>query len=317
MSWFPIALGLVLALLPAGGYYAQALFGLGGARFALFVARGRFPLTLAAVACGVWALASGMESGAHLVAFAGLLLMGLAWGLFVVISRRAIDSRFVPLDDPSPTHDPLPPGSIVIGVELGGRARAYSVELVAARHVVNDVVGGVPVSVTYCPLAQAASVVRATVDDRRLYLHAAAPWRGHFLLAESTGPAWSQLTGQAAGAPAPPLELLPAELTSWERWKSRHPETELVALPADPGECAPPPVGLGDDPALAAMVVLGGARAGVELEPLLANPEQRVEPGGTPVTIRRDPADGTISATLADGTPAPVIVLRRAVWRRL
>ena len=40
-------------------------------------------------------------------------------------------------------------GEMVIGVEVGGSARAYSVDLLANREIVNDVVGGVAIAVTW------------------------------------------------------------------------------------------------------------------------------------------------------------------------
>ena len=56
----------------------------------------------------------------------------------------------------------------VIGVTAGGRHRAYLVRalsLGAKSHIVNDVVGGVPVSVTYCDIYTCT----------RLFIEASAP----------------------------------------------------------------------------------------------------------------------------------------------
>ncbi len=49
----------------------------------------------------------------------------------------AADARFLEDDDE------------VLGLLVGGSARAYPVPMIAYHHVVNDVVGGVPVAVTY------------------------------------------------------------------------------------------------------------------------------------------------------------------------
>ncbi len=46
----------------------------------------------------------------------------------------------------------------VIGLEINGDARAYPIRLLMWHEIVNDTVGGVPVSVTYCPLCNAAIV---------------------------------------------------------------------------------------------------------------------------------------------------------------
>jgi hypothetical protein len=41
------------------------------------------------------------------------------------------------------------PGEMVLGVELNGEARAYSIELLAQHEIDNDTIGGQPIAVTY------------------------------------------------------------------------------------------------------------------------------------------------------------------------
>ena len=43
----------------------------------------------------------------------------------------------------------LDAGEMVLALNFGGDARAYPVREMAYHHIVNDVVGGVPVAVTY------------------------------------------------------------------------------------------------------------------------------------------------------------------------
>ncbi|HUK12917.1 MAG TPA: DUF3179 domain-containing (seleno)protein, partial [Thermoanaerobaculaceae bacterium] len=50
----------------------------------------------------------------------------------------------------------LVPGDRVIGIRLGGQARAYPLRLLVWHEVVNDTLGGVPVAVTYNPLCDSA-----------------------------------------------------------------------------------------------------------------------------------------------------------------
>src|SRR5918996_2784283 len=52
----------------------------------------------------------------------------------------ASDVRF--LDDQEP----------VLAVEVNGEAKAYPLQIMTWHEIVNDEVGGVPVTVTYCPL---------------------------------------------------------------------------------------------------------------------------------------------------------------------
>ena len=61
--------------------------------------------------------------------------------------------RFVSVTDPSTVSRAqarfLLPDDEVFGVFEGGKARAYPITMLSYYHVVNDVLGGVPVAVTY------------------------------------------------------------------------------------------------------------------------------------------------------------------------
>jgi hypothetical protein len=54
-------------------------------------------------------------------------------------------------------HEPF------IVIEIGGEAKAYPLSILTYHEIVNDMLGGVPISVSYCPLCNAAIVF-----DRRL-----------------------------------------------------------------------------------------------------------------------------------------------------
>lgn len=54
--------------------------------------------------------------------------------------------RFVSPDIADETYDPE---ELILGVEIEGDARAYSVPLLSRHEIVNDVVGGKPIAVTW------------------------------------------------------------------------------------------------------------------------------------------------------------------------
>ena len=59
---------------------------------------------------------------------------------------------FHPVDSPafeSEASSKLGKGEMVLAIAFGGDARAYPISQMAYHHIVNDVVGGVPVAVTY------------------------------------------------------------------------------------------------------------------------------------------------------------------------
>ena len=68
-------------------------------------------------------------------------------------ARPQRNSRFVPLDNPDVvTADAatfLQPDDRVLGVTVNGESRAYPINMMTYHHVANDVVGGLPVLVTF------------------------------------------------------------------------------------------------------------------------------------------------------------------------
>lgn len=60
---------------------------------------------------------------------------------------RSIENpEFVESEAADETYDP---DELVLGVEINGDARAYSVPLLSRHEIVNDVVGGKPIAVTW------------------------------------------------------------------------------------------------------------------------------------------------------------------------
>ena len=61
--------------------------------------------------------------------------------------------RFLPATDPRSVPAArahwLQPEDEVFGVVVGGQARAYPIPMIAYHHVVNDVIRGIPIAVTY------------------------------------------------------------------------------------------------------------------------------------------------------------------------
>ena len=62
-------------------------------------------------------------------------------------------ASFVPLDDPevlaAEAATYLTGDSLVMGLTINGESRAYPLQMARYHHVINDVLGGKPVAVTY------------------------------------------------------------------------------------------------------------------------------------------------------------------------
>ena len=56
----------------------------------------------------------------------------------------------------------------VIGLAINGKARAYPLRILMRHEIVNDELGGVPISVLFCPPCNAAMVFDRRVDNKVL-----------------------------------------------------------------------------------------------------------------------------------------------------
>lgn len=131
----------------------------------------------------------------------------------------------------------------VVGVRIGGEARAYPLWILTWHEVCNDVLGGVPIAVTYSGLCDSVAVFDRRVAGETLNFGVSGLIYNCNLLMfdrrpEARGESlWLQLQARAVGGPAAReerrLELLPAQLTTWGAWLAAEPETSVILPDAD------------------------------------------------------------------------------------
>ncbi len=122
----------------------------------------------------------------------------------------------------------LAPTEPVMSLEIAGDARAYPLRVLIWHEIVNDVVGGVPVAVTYCPLCNSGIVFDRRLDGQVLEFGTTGKLRHSDLVMydRQTESWWQQFLGEAivgelTGAE---LERVPARMESVERFADRHPD---------------------------------------------------------------------------------------------
>jgi len=129
-------------------------------------------------------------------------------------------------------HDP------VVSLEIGEDARAYPLEILTWHEIVNDVVDGVPVAVTYCPLCNSAPVFDRRMNGQWLEFGTTGKLKDSNLIMydRKTESWWQQFTGEAIVGEftGQKLDLIPARLESWADFKSRHPNGRVL-VPNDTG----------------------------------------------------------------------------------
>lgn len=142
----------------------------------------------------------------------------------------------------------LTPEEPVFGLVVGGEARAYPLRILDWHEMVNDVVGGVPVSLAYCTLCGSGIAYDGRGADGTTYDFGSSGllMRSNKLMVDrQTRSLWNQLTGRPVVGPLVEgdlrLRVLPSVVTSWEAWVRRHPETRVLSLdtghrrPYEPG----------------------------------------------------------------------------------
>ncbi len=131
----------------------------------------------------------------------------------------------------------------VVGVVVGGEARAYPTNVLSAHEVANDWAGGVPFAVTWCPLCSTAVVYRRDVGGSTLSFGVSGSlYRNSLVLYDrETETLWSHLLGVAIRGPlrGTRLTTIPSVVTSWGAWRRAHPNTRVLdagRAPYDPYE---------------------------------------------------------------------------------
>jgi hypothetical protein len=102
-----------------------------------------------AVACFVLIRRS---SSARVPRIAAYTMAGLTAAFAAISHINIFELMFHRVDDPAAiaaSEAKLDADDMVLSVRLGGESRAYPVRMMAYHHIVNDVVGGVPVVATY------------------------------------------------------------------------------------------------------------------------------------------------------------------------
>ncbi|MEO0497538.1 MAG: DUF3179 domain-containing protein [Pseudomonadota bacterium] len=143
------------------------------------------------------------------------------------------DPLFIPIES-ARTYDDLEP---VIGLTINGDARAYPLSVLTWHEIVNDVVGGVPVAVTYCPLCNAAIVFERTLDGEPVEFGTTGKLRRSDLIMydRKTESWWQQFSGEAiiGDLLGQKLKVVPSRLESWGKFKERLPEGKVL-VPNNP-----------------------------------------------------------------------------------
>jgi hypothetical protein len=140
------------------------------------------------------------------------------------------DPLFISVDKADAYLKDLEP---VVFIQIGEDARAYPLQTLTWHEIVNDVVDGKPVAITFCPLCNTAIAFDASFDGQALDFGTTGRLRFSNLIMydRQTETWWQQATGEGiAGEYAgEQLTFLPASIIGWEEFKSNFPGGQVLS----------------------------------------------------------------------------------------
>ena len=143
--------------------------------------------------------------------------------------RDVIKPIYEPKYDPVEKGDWLSDSDLVLGYvgPDSGNAFAYPVKMLNLHEIVNDVIDGTPVLISYCPLCASGVVYdRRLGEDVLLFGNTSALYQSDLVMYDhQTGSYWFQVLGEAIVGPlsGQRLTMLPSVTAEWGRWKQLYP----------------------------------------------------------------------------------------------
>ncbi len=133
----------------------------------------------------------------------------------------------------SAAQAPWEDDDVVIGVVLNGVSRAYPIAILDWHELVNDVVGGEAILVSYCPLCGTGIVFDRKIDGRvRRFGVSGLLYQSDVLLYDRRSESlWSQIASEAVSGPelGTRLEIVRSSQMRWAAWRERHPDTTVLS----------------------------------------------------------------------------------------
>ncbi|GAB4423079.1 MAG: DUF3179 domain-containing protein [Anaerolineales bacterium] len=140
------------------------------------------------------------------------------------------DPAFVSVEEADEWLEEFEP---VIFVQVGQDARAYPVQILIWHEIVNDTVGGLPLTVTFCPLCNTAIAFEREVNGQVLDFGTTGRLRNSNLIMydRQTETWWQQGTGEAIVGEllGTQLEFYPAAIIAWRDFAASFPDGKVLS----------------------------------------------------------------------------------------
>ncbi len=133
-----------------------------------------------------------------------------------------------PVFAPTGEIDFLADSEAVLALEINGDARAYPLQIMTWHELVNDTVGGVPVTISYCPLCNSSVAYDRNAAGRVLDFGTSGMLYQSSLVMydRQTQSLWTHFDGLAVIGEliGTQLDFWPMAVVSWAAWRDAHPD---------------------------------------------------------------------------------------------
>jgi len=127
----------------------------------------------------------------------------------------------------------LKPDDRVMGIVVAGEARAYPIRILNWHEIVNDVIKGQAVAVTFCPLCGSGIVYEADFNGKaHKFGVSGLLYNSDVLLYDrETETLWSQILSKGISGKLvnQALKIVASSHTSWQTWQQKHPQTKVLS----------------------------------------------------------------------------------------
>lgn len=140
------------------------------------------------------------------------------------------DPVFVSVED---ADEWIADDELVLALIYEGVKRVYPLQILVWHEIVNDVVAGDPLLISYCPLCGSGIAYDRTIDGESVEFGTSGMLYNSNLVMydRKTETYWSQIDGLAIVGELSGQELVPIGLdtVSWREWKAAHPDSEVLS----------------------------------------------------------------------------------------
>ena len=155
-----------------------------------------------------------------------------------LLSGGPPQDRIPPIDQPKFVENQLAaqwlkPNDPVIALEINGGTQAYPLQILTWHEIVNDVVGEIPVTITFCPLCNSAVVFKRNHQGITYDFGTSGLLRNSDLVMydRQTESLWQQFTGEAIVGvmTGEQLMMIPSGLIGFEQFQAAYPAGKILS----------------------------------------------------------------------------------------